>query len=296
MNSSEIKNAFDAYYFDHCCGRPYARDEEWFKFFGGIADRIVNDIHPASVLDAGCAWGLLVEKLRERDIAADGIDISPFAIENVHPDMAQYCVVGSIVEPFSREYDLIVCIEVVEHMPKDEAKQAIKNICEHTKDVLFSSTPFDYKEATHINVQPPEYWAELFARFSFFRDVDFDATFITPWAVRFRKKDDPLSRLIREYERKLFLLEKENADLRSLSLEMREQISQSDQSIKVLSAGLEKKEQEIQVIGRQLEDINNSRSWAVLQRMNRLRLLIAPPGSSRESILRRMIGTRDEYE
>jgi hypothetical protein len=103
-----------------------------------------------------------------------------------------------------------------------------------------------------------------------------------------------LSRLIREYERKLFLLEKENADLRSLSLEMRDQISQLDQSIKVLSAGMEKKEQEIQVIGKQLADINNSRSWAALQRINRLRLLIAPPGSNRESILRHMIGTKEE--
>jgi hypothetical protein len=296
MNSEEIEKAFDAYYFDHCCGRPYARDEEWFKFFGGIADRITNEIQPASVLDAGCAWGLLVEKLRERDIAAEGIDISPYAIENVHPDMAQYCSVGSIVEPFSQEYDLIVCIEVVEHMPKDEATQAIKNICEHTKDVLFSSTPFDYKEATHINVQPPEYWAELFARNGFFRDVDFDATFITPWAVRFRKKDDPLSRLIRDYERKLFLLEKENADLRSLSLEMRDQISQLDQSIKELSAGLEKIELEKQVIDKQLADINNSRSWAVLQRFNRLRMLIAPPGSSREIIFNRVIGMKEEEQ
>lgn len=28
--------------------------------------------------------------------------------------------------------------------------------------------------ASHINVQPPEYWAQLFARQGFFRDVDFD--------------------------------------------------------------------------------------------------------------------------
>ena len=47
------------------------------------------------------------------------------------------------------------------------------NLCPHTADVLFSSTPFDYDEATHLNVQPPDYWAALFARHGFYRDVDF---------------------------------------------------------------------------------------------------------------------------
>jgi septal ring factor EnvC (AmiA/AmiB activator) len=112
--------------------------------------------------------------------------------------------------------------------------------------------------------------------------------------VRFRKRDDPLSRLARDYERKLFLLEKENADLRSLSLEMREQISQLDQSIKELHAELANKESERQVIGKQLADINNSKSWAILQRFSRLRMLIAPAGSSRENIYKRLMGTKED--
>ena len=294
MNSNEIPNAFDAYYFDHCCGRPYARDEEWFRFFGEIANRIVIDIQPSSVLDAGCAWGFLVEKLRERRVDAFGIDISPYAIENVHPDIAQYCSVGSIAEPFSQGYDLIVCIEVLEHMPKDEAERAVKNICDHTGDVLFSSTPFDYKEATHLNVQPPEYWAELFARYSFFRDVDFDASFITPWAVRFRRKNDPLTRLVRNYERKLFLLGKENADLRSLTLEMREQISQLDITNKSINTKLEKKDDERREIVDQLTAIQKSRGWKILQRMQKLRMLIVPPGSSREKVYLWILGTKEK--
>ena len=47
-----------------------------------------------------------------------------------------------------------------------------------------------------MNVRPPEYWAEQFARQGFVRDVDFDASFITPWAVRFRRSAEPLHRVI----------------------------------------------------------------------------------------------------
>jgi len=271
MSNSHSIETFDAYYFANCCGRPYARDEEWFRFFGNIADSIIRDIQPRSVLDAGCAWGFLVEKLRERDVEAFGIDISPYAIDHVHPDIAQFCKVGSIVESFPRTYDLVVCIEVLEHMTKENAELAVRNICDHTGDVLFSSTPFDYKEATHFNVQPPEYWAELFARHGFFRDVDFDASVITPWAVRFLRKHDPVTRLVREYERKLFLVAKENADLRSLSLEMRDQISQMDQSNKVLQKELASKLAEVQSINQQLAAVHKSRGWALLQRLRVLR-------------------------
>jgi hypothetical protein len=171
--------------------------------------------------------GFLVEALRERGVAAFGIDISDYAIQNVHANIQPYCWVGSITEPFPQHYDLIICVEVLEHLPRAESEEAARNLCQYTDDILFSSTPFDYKEVTHFNVQPPEYWAELFAQHGFFRDVDFDASFILPWAVRFRRKREPAHRLVRDYERKFWLLAKENSDLRSLTLEMRQGLAQA---------------------------------------------------------------------
>jgi methyltransferase family protein len=216
---------FDAYYFRHCCGQPYERNDTWLNFFGGIADVIVRMIAPRTVLDAGCAMGFLVEGLRQRGVEAWGLDVSEYAIDRVIPDIRPYCSVGSVTLPLNRKYDLIVCIEVLEHLTAREGVQAIENFCDHSEDVLFSSTPLDYKEATHFNVQPPEYWAELFAHQRFFRDVDFDASFITDWAMRFRLVRDPFTRVVREYERKFWQLHKENVDLRRLSREMRDQLA-----------------------------------------------------------------------
>jgi hypothetical protein len=139
--------------------------------------------------------------------------------------------VGLVTDPFPQKYDLVTCIEVLEHLPLVESELAVENLCRHTDDILFSSTPFDYKEATHFNVQPPEYWGELFARQGFFRDVDFDASFITPWAVRFRRRKDPLHRIVREYERKFWLLWRENVDLHNSALEMQNRLAASDQNM-----------------------------------------------------------------
>lgn len=198
---SDQARLFDQYYFEHCCGRPYSRDQEWLTFFGQIADRIVSDLAPRRVLDAGCAWGLLVEALRERGVEAFGIDISDYAIGQVAPAVAPYCRTGSIAEPLDGQYDLIVCMEVVEHMPPAESERALANLAAHTSELLFSSSPFDLREPTHVNVRPPEGWAEVLARHGFYRDVDFDASFVTPWAFRARKETLPAHAIVKRYER-----------------------------------------------------------------------------------------------
>ncbi len=229
---------FDAYYFAHDCGRPYQRDESWLQFFDSIAERIVNDICPRTVLDAGCAMGFLVEMLRKRGVEAYGIDISEYAIENVHEDIRPFCRVASVVEPLDQDYDLIVCIEVLEHLTAREAEKAISQFCKHGRSVLFSSTPYDYKEITHVNVQPTEYWVELFARHDFFRNVDYDATHITPWTILFRQSQDTFPHIIRSYERRLWELLKSNTDLRSLSLEIRNQLVDKENELSQLTAQL----------------------------------------------------------
>ena len=226
---------FDGCYYAHSCGRPYKRDAEWLAFFGGIAERIATEIRPQRVLDAGCALGLLVETLRDRGIDAYGIDISAFAIEQVHQPIKPFCRQGSVTEPFAERYDLIVWIEVLEHMSAPEAEAAIATFCAHSDDVLFSSSPFDFKEATHGNVQPPEYWASRFALHGFYRDVDFDASFITNWAVRFRKRNDPPHRVVADYERALSQVLIERNELRQKALETQAEMSRMAPSAEQLA-------------------------------------------------------------
>ena len=237
MTSPEANTLFDAAYYATGLGLPYKRDERWLAFFAGVANKIVAEIGPGSVLDAGCALGMLVEQLRARQVDAEGVDISEFAIGSAHPSVQPYVRVGSVAAPFGRRYDLIVSIEVLEHMPRAEAERAVANFCAHSDDVLFSSSPLDFKEPTHFNVNPPEYWAALFAQHGLFRDVDFDASFVTPWATRFRRRSEPPHRLVRDYERRFWELWRERGDLRQLALEQREQLV--DAEARAASASLQ---------------------------------------------------------
>jgi GT2 family glycosyltransferase/SAM-dependent methyltransferase len=175
-------------YYETACGPvPYDRAEpHWLAFFGAIADRIVADIAPRTVLDVGCAKGFLVEALRDRGVEAFGLDISDYAIGEVRPDIRAFCRVASASDPLPQRYDLIVCIEVLEHMPASEGERAIAHMAHSTGDVLFSSTPDDFEEPTHVNVRPRSHWIERFADQGFHLDAEFDAGFVAPHAMRFR--------------------------------------------------------------------------------------------------------------
>lgn len=208
-----------AYYRDYDNQR-YERNEEWLALFNHFADRIVTTLAPSRVLDAGCAFGMLVEALVGRGVDSYGIDISEFAIGQVPEPLVDRCKVQSLTEPIEGRYDLITCIEVIEHLPAAEVHDAVKNLCAAATDaILFSSTPTEHEEPTHLNVQPPEYWSALFAANGFLRDTDYDATYISPWAVLYRRRPIELTEVVRGYDRAWWRLRDENQRIRSALIE-----------------------------------------------------------------------------
>jgi SAM-dependent methyltransferase len=206
---------FDAtYYATSCGGEPYQKREFWLPVFDAIAARIIAEINPRSVLDAGCAMGYLVERLRARGVQAWGIDISPYAIDNVADDAKPYCAVGSVTEPFSQRYELIVSIEVLEHMQRAESERALANLCAHTDDILFSSSPDDTDTHTHYNVQPQSYWAALFADAGFARVGGYDAGYIADWAGRYRRTPVTIKTVTAEHEATARIMQHAQRELR----------------------------------------------------------------------------------
>lgn len=217
---------YESFYFRHDCGVPYERNEHWLGFFDRIAESVVRDLHPTSVLDAGCAMGFLVEGLRKRGVNAQGIDISEYAISAVHESVREHCKVGSLTEPLGQRYDLITCIEVLEHIPVAEADAAIASLCAATDLLVISTTPQDYGEPTHVNVQPPEFWSAALAREGFLRDLDHDLSYLTPWAAVYRRREEPLIETVRRYDRSWWRLRHEVTEIRASLLQGQDRLAE----------------------------------------------------------------------
>ncbi len=206
-------------YYAHGLGPKYLPGEShWEEFFGTIAHRLVAVYHPSTALDAGCAMGILVGSLRESDVAAVGIDLSDYAVANCDPRALGHVRVADLSEPLKSQFDLITCIEVLEHIPAGQVESVIANLCSGTDEIVFSSTPFDFNEATHINVRQPDYWLGLFADQGFARRFDIDASFISPWAVAVQRRPMSTRQVVVEYEAALWEADREIAGTRAALL------------------------------------------------------------------------------
>ena len=116
---------------------PSARHTRRFIFslMGGLSFK--------DVLDAGCGTGILLQQISEAfpgthltgsEYASHGLE---FAKQRL-PD-AEFHVLDLSLKVLPRKFDLVTCIDVLEHIPDDRA--ALKNLREMTGDHLILSVP-----------------------------------------------------------------------------------------------------------------------------------------------------------
>ncbi|WP_101524594.1 class I SAM-dependent methyltransferase [Nocardioides houyundeii] len=120
----------------------------WREHSRSLADRLIALANPKTTLDVGCAKGLLVQALAEKGVDARGIDISEHALAGAHPEVRPRLDLSSAARPLEGRFDLITCLEVVEHLDPRAARASIDAMCAATDRVLFSSTP-------HQSPRPP---------------------------------------------------------------------------------------------------------------------------------------------
>jgi len=58
--------------------------------------------------------------------------------------------------------DLVVCLEVAEHLPADRGPSFIKDLCNSSHRIVFSAATPGQGGHGHINERPHTYWKELF--------------------------------------------------------------------------------------------------------------------------------------
>ncbi len=253
------KEYYEKYDMDGICVN-YQDSDLLTVFFRNLAQRIVDELHPKTVLDGGCAMGHLVAALRDLGVEAYGIDISQYAISMVREDLRPYCAVGSLADPlpaaFPERFDLIVSLEVLEHLTQADGQAAIANLCAHTDRFLFCSTPDDFEDPTHINVQPTAYWAGLFAQNGLFRDFGYDASYITSYAVLFSRRDSRTG-LVEGYEAFYTHHRRSSEDFWRSAVEDKERhIRNQDGTIQSLNDSLEQQTNQLDMTQAELDRIS----------------------------------------
>ncbi len=129
-----------------------------------IVPLVLTLIKPQSVIDVGCGLGTWLSVFKEFGVQ----DV--FGIDGDHVDRSMLQIPNERFTafdlkkpiPINRQFDLVISLEVAEHLPEDCAKTFIHSLTGLGPVILFSAAiPFQ-GGTNHLNEQWPDYWANHF--------------------------------------------------------------------------------------------------------------------------------------
>ena len=126
---------------------------------------IMPAVQPSTVIDVGCGVGTWLAVLAESGVAdvwgKDGEYIDRALLQIPQERFLPHDLTMPI--DLERRFDLVLCLEVAEHLPADSAPTLVDSLVSLGPVILFSAA-IPYQGGTHhVNEQWPEYWARLFA-------------------------------------------------------------------------------------------------------------------------------------
>lgn len=129
-----------------------------------IIPLVLDLIQPESVVDVGCGvgtWLSVFQKLGVEDVLGiDGEYIDRSMLEIPQEQFLAFDLTRPI--EIDRQFDLVVSLEVAEHLPKRCAKTFVESLTKLGPIILFSAAiPFQ-GGTCHVNEQWPDYWANYF--------------------------------------------------------------------------------------------------------------------------------------
>lgn len=123
---------------------------------------------PRSVLDLGCNVGWWLKAFNEHGVndvvGIDGgnmLDALVIDRNKFHTfDLTKELNLG-------RKFDLVICLEVAEHISEQYADTLIQSCVNHSDMIFWSAANKGQGGYNHVNEQQPEYWIEKFGRKGF---------------------------------------------------------------------------------------------------------------------------------
>ena len=130
---------------------------------------IIKHFKPRSVIDVGSGIGIYLKEFEKQDIEILGFDGAPDAVK--HSLVGDKIHLHDLSKPLelNRRFDLCLCVEVAEHLPKTSANTLINSLVRLSDTHIFTAATPGQGDLSigHINEQPHAHWKAKFREHSF---------------------------------------------------------------------------------------------------------------------------------
>lgn len=128
-----------------------------------IVPLVMELIQPTSVIDVGCAEGTWLSVFKDYGVKDFiGIDNAEVNKSLAIPPERFVKFDLKFPQPLRRKFDLVISLEVAEHLDSSIGASFIKSLTKLGPVILFSAAIPHQTGVHHVNEQWPQYWEKLF--------------------------------------------------------------------------------------------------------------------------------------
>jgi SAM-dependent methyltransferase len=135
-----------------------------------IVPEVTRLLQPKSVLDVGCGIGTFLAVFAKSGIADyAGVDGYWVAEDKLLIGKEHFRAIDLEKEfDLGRSFDLVVCLEVAEHVSESASDPFVQSLVNHGKTILFSAAIRNQGGQNHVNEQNFDYWQRKFKRHGYY--------------------------------------------------------------------------------------------------------------------------------
>ncbi|MDN4166619.1 methyltransferase domain-containing protein [Cytophagales bacterium LB-30] len=147
--------------------KKYNHTEEWHTVDAGeaLVPVIMDLLNPKSVVDVGCGIGTFTSVFKRNGAKVLGIDGPWCKKELLFKNIDESEFLEMELEKkitLNSRFDLVVCLEVAEHLTPARAESFIKDLTNLGDIILFSAAIPNQGGENHFNEQWLDYWEDIF--------------------------------------------------------------------------------------------------------------------------------------
>ncbi len=146
---------YDKAFYDHS-------DQKAVNSAPAITKTIILYFNPSTVIDVGCGCGALLQCLKKHSIKVEGLEYAEAGLDICRMrglNVKKFDLENDIYD-CEKQYDLVVSMEVAEHLAESCADRYVDLLCGLSNNILITAAEPGYGGTNHVNEQPHEYWID----------------------------------------------------------------------------------------------------------------------------------------